>query len=329
MSEWVNTTCPVCGGPAKRETDVMPQWAGSSWYYLRYADPKNAEAFASPEKLKYWTPVDWYNGGMEHTTLHLLYSRFWHKALFDLGLVPTNEPYAKRTSHGLILAEGGEKMSKSKGNTVSPDTLVETFGADSLRLYEMFIGPFDQPVAWNTNSVMGVRRFLERVWSMQEKVSDAAMDGKTETLLHQTIEKVTKDIENLKMNTAVSSLMIFSNHLHELEQVPKAAFGTLIKLLNPFAPHMAAEIASIAGYPSGAVDTWPAFDPSKIVATSVIIAVQINGKVRASITLSPNATEEEALTIARANENVMKWLDGTVEKRAVYVAGKIINFVVV
>ena len=328
MSEWVNTTCPTCGGPAKRETDVMPQWAGSSWYYLRYADPKNAEAFASAEKLKYWTPVDWYNGGMEHTTLHLLYSRFWHKALFDLGLVPTSEPYLKRTSHGLILAEDGSKMSKSKGNTVSPDTLVETFGADSLRLYEMFIGPFDQPVAWSTQSVMGVRRFLERVWGMQEKIAEVAMDAQTETLLHQTIEKVTKDIEALKMNTAVSALMIYSNHLHGLKEIPKAAYGPFLKLLNPFAPHMAAEIAAAAGYPDGAVDTWPIFDSSKINKKVTLIAVQVNGKVRATVELSPTSTEEEALAAARANATVAKWLGEGKERKAVYVAGKVINFVV-
>lgn len=328
MSEWVNTTCPTCGGAAKRETDVMPQWAGSSWYYLRFADPKNTDAFAAEDKLNYWTPVDWYNGGMEHTTLHLLYSRFWHKVLFDLGLVPSSEPYLKRTSHGLILAEGGEKMSKSKGNTVSPDTLVETFGADSLRLYEMFIGPFDQPVVWSTNSVMGVRRFLERVWSMQEKIADIAMDIETETLLHQTIEKVTKDIEALKMNTAVSALMILSNHLQTLKEIPKAAFGPFIKLLAPFAPHMANEIASGAGYPDGAVNSWPIFDSSKINKKAILMAVQVNGKVRTTIELSPTATEEEALAAARANPVVAKWLGEGQEKKAVYVAGKIINFVV-
>jgi leucyl-tRNA synthetase len=328
MTDWVNTKCPKCGGTATRETDVMPQWAGSSWYYLRYADPRNDKEFASQKKLDYWTPVDWYNGGMEHTTLHLLYSRFWHKALFDLGLVPTSEPYLKRTSHGLILAEDGSKMSKSKGNTVSPDTLVETFGADSLRLYEMFIGPFDQPVAWNTASVMGVRRFLERVWNMQEKVADVAVSIETETLLHQTIEKVTKDIEALKMNTAVSALMILSNHLVELKEIPKLAYGPFLKLLNPFAPHMASEIAARAGYPGGALDSWPSFDPSKVVSAIVSVVVQVNGKVRATVELSPGASEEEALQAARSNENVMKWLKAGVEKRAVYVAGKIINFVV-
>jgi leucyl-tRNA synthetase len=240
MDAWVNTTCPTCSGPAKRETDVMPQWAGSSWYYLRFADPTNTAKFADKEKLDSWTPVDWYNGGMEHTTLHLLYSRFWHKFLYDIGQVPTSEPYLKRTSHGLILAEGGEKMSKSKGNTVSPDTLVTQFGADSLRLYEMFIGPFDQPVAWNSNSILGVRRFLENVWALAQTIKDdGRMEPATETLLHQTIEKVTKDIELLKMNTAVSALMIYTNHLKTLKEVPKSAFEPFLKLLMPFAPHMA------------------------------------------------------------------------------------------
>jgi len=329
MDEWVNTACPACGGPAKRETDVMPQWAGSSWYYLRYADVHNDKAFASKELLTYWTPVDWYNGGMEHTTLHLLYSRFWHKVLFDLGLVPTSEPYAKRTSHGLILAEGGEKMSKSKGNTVSPDLLVEQFGADSLRLYEMFIGPFDQPVAWSTNSILGVRRFLEKVWALQEKVTDAAMDAQTETLLHQTIQKVTADIEALKMNTAVSTLMIYTNHLADLREVPKAAYGPLIKLLAPFAPHAASEVAALAGYPEGAVESgWPAFDPAKLKQSTAMIAVQINGKVRATIELPVDASEADALSAARSSEVVAKWLSVGNEKRAIYIPGKVINFVV-
>jgi leucyl-tRNA synthetase len=335
MDEWVKTTCPTCGGPAERETDVMPQWAGSSWYYLAYCISESIKSQVSSiktfadkdiqEKFKFWTPVDWYNGGMEHTTLHLLYSRFWHKVLFDLGLVPSSEPYLKRTSHGLILAEGGEKMSKSKGNTVSPDTIVEQFGADSLRLYEMFIGPFDQPVAWSTNSIMGVRRFLERSWALADKVNDATPTPETDSLLHQTIDKVTKDIEALKMNTAVSSLMILSNHLHDLELVPKDTYGTFLKLLQPFAPHAASELLESLGVSDYA---WPQFDPDKVTLGSVEIAVQVNGKVRGTVTLSPETPEAEAIEAAKSNEQVAKWLEGKEVKRAVYIAGKIVNFVV-
>ncbi len=319
MSEWVNTSCPTCKGVAKRETDVMPQWAGSSWYYLRYADPQNAEAFAAADKLKHWTPVDWYNGGMEHTTLHLLYSRFWHKFMFDQGLVPTSEPYLKRTSHGLILAEGGEKMSKSKGNTVSPDQLVEQYGADTLRLYEMFIGPFDQPVAWSTQSMTGTERFLERVWKLAP--SDTPMTDKLETLLNQTIKKVSEDIEALKMNTAVSALMIL---LNEMEGgAPREAYGVFLKLLAPFAPHMTAELAEKAGV---GLDTWPVFDASKLASATATLAVQVDGKVRATIELPAGLGEAEVLSLARAHEGVQKWLQGKEEKRALYVPGKIISF---
>jgi leucyl-tRNA synthetase len=330
MDEWVNTTCPTCGGPAKRETDVMPQWAGSSWYYLRYVDAHNDKEFASKENLNYWTPVNWYNGGMEHTTLHLLYSRFWHKFLFDQGLVPSSEPYMKRTSHGIIMAEDGTKMSKSKGNTVSPDTIVEQFGADSLRLYEMFIGPFDQSVPWSSNSIVGVRRFLERVWNLSEKVADTAMDAKTESLLNQTVKKVSDDIDGLKMNTAVSSLMIYTNHLAELEAIPRVAYGILIKLLYPFAPHICAEIASVFGYPDGAVgQDWPKYDASKIASGAAIVAIQVNGKLRATLELAANCDREEALASARAHPDVAQKLAAGKEVKAVYVPGKIINFVVV
>ncbi len=321
IAEWVNTTCPQCKGPAKRETDVMPNWAGSSWYYLRYADPRNDTAFAAQDKLKYWTPVDWYNGGMEHTTLHLLYSRFWHKFLFDIGMVPTSEPYLKRTSHGLILAEGGEKMSKSKGNTVSPDELVERFGADTLRLYEMFIGPFDQPVVWSTQSMTGSQRFLERVWKLEP--TDAPLSPKLETLLNQTIKKVGEDIENLKMNTAVSALMIL---LNEMEAgVSRDAYKIFLQLLAPFAPHMANELAEQAELDPIDWGTWPSFDASKLAGATSTVVVQVNGKVRGKIELAVGTPEGEALAAARITAG--KWLE-LGEKKAVYIPGKIVNFVV-
>jgi leucyl-tRNA synthetase len=330
MDAWVNTVCPACGGPAKRETDVMPNWAGSSWYYLRYADPANDTEFASRKKLDYWTPVDWYNGGMEHTVLHLLYSRFWHKFLYDIKLVPTPEPYKKRTSHGLILAEGGEKMSKSKGNTVSPDTIVEQFGADSLRLYEMFLGPFDQPVAWNTSAIVGVRRFLERVWKLEEKAENLDfVSPDIGTLLHQTIKKVGEDIENLKMNTAVSSLMILLNALEDAPALPKSVYKIFLQLLCPFAPHIASELFERLGETSPIyVADWPDFDESKITAATATVAVQINGKTRATVMIAPEAGEEEALQAARSEPAVAKWLALGKEERAVYVPGKVISFVV-
>lgn len=328
ISDWVNTTCPACGGPAKRETDVMPNWAGSSWYYLRYADPQNNSAFASQDSLKYWTPVNWYNGGMEHTTLHLLYSRFWHKFLFDIGQVPTSEPYMKRTSHGLILAEDGSKMSKSKGNVVNPDAIVEQFGADSLRLFEMFLGPFDQPVAWSTDSIAGVRRFLERVWNLAEKVGDVPAQKETETLLAQTIDKVSRDIDTLKMNTSVSALMIFANHLQGFEKIPADIFKQLLGLLAPFAPHMSHELAERLGYERAVWETWPVADASKLKTDTVKITIQINGKMRAVIDLPAGATEEEAFAAARNMDEVKKWVEGKQEKKAVYVPSKVINFVV-
>jgi len=318
----------IFGKGWKPEIDTMDTFACSSWYFFRFADPHDDKEFASKEAMQKWLPVDLYVGGAEHTVLHLLYARFYTKALRDMGYLSFDEPFLKLRHQGIILAEDGRKMSKRWDNVINPDDMVERFGADSVRLYEMFMGPLEAMKPWNTNNVMGVRRFLERVWTMQEKVAGVVVNAETEALLHQTIEKVTKDIEALKMNTAVSTLMIFSNHLHGLTEIPKVAYGTLVKLLAPFAPHMASEIAATAGYPSGAIDSWPAFDPSKIVASTVPVAVQVNGKVRATVELSPTATEEEALTAARANENVAKWLSEGVEKRAVYVAGKIINFVV-
>ena len=325
ITEWINTTCPKCGGAAKRETDVMPNWAGSSWYYLRYADSQNDTTFAAPDKLKYWTPVDWYNGGMEHTTLHLLYSRFWHKFLFDIGVVPTNEPYMKRTSHGLVLAQDGSKMSKSANNVVNPDETVREYGADSLRLYEMFMGPFDQPVAWSSASVVGVRRFLERVWRLEPSEKTRSSDDRVlETLLHQTIKKMGEDIEQLKMNTAVSALMIL---LNELEKTPSLeAYKIFLQLLSPFAPHIAAELWEKLGETtSDNRSSWPEYNSSKLVSSTVTVAVQVNGKTRATIELAANATEAEALAAARGV--VAKWLTKP-EKRVIYVPSKIINFAV-
>jgi len=325
IEEWVKTTCPSCGKDARRETDVMPNWAGSSWYYLRYCDPHNDQEFASKENLSYFTPVDWYNGGMEHTVLHLLYSRFWHKFLYDEGLVPTLEPYAKRTSHGLILAGDGTKMSKSKGNVVNPDQLVETMGADSLRLYEMFMGPFDQEIAWNTNGVVGMRRFLEKVWGFSKRVTSAPMEAKTEQLTHQTIQKVTEDMEALKMNTAVSALMIFANHLHELPHVPQEAYETFLALLAPFAPHICHELSELHGFE--AWEEWPVSDPQKARVGVVTVAVQINGKVRATLELSPEAPESEAVALARSDSGIAHWLKEGKERKAIYIPGKVINFV--
>ena len=285
MTDWVNTTCPCCGGPAKRETDTMPQWAGSSWYFLRYTDPHNDKALASPEALKYWLPVDWYNGGMEHTTLHLLYSRFWHKFLYDQGVVPTPEPYQKRTSHGMILGENGEKMSKSRGNVVNPDDIVQEYGADTLRTYEMFIGAFDLAASWSEDGVKGCRRFLDRVWKLQDLMTDEEGYSKDlETKMHQTIKKVSNDFENLKYNTAIAAMMTLLNDFYKKGSITRGELKTLIILLNPVAPHITEEMWQIIGC-EGRVyqQTWPEFDEAKTVESSVEIAVQINGKVKGTL----------------------------------------------
>ena len=285
MTDWVNTTCPCCGGPAKRETDTMPQWAGSSWYFLRYTDPHNDKALASPEALKYWLPVDWYNGGMEHTTLHLLYSRFWHKFLYDQGVVPTPEPYQKRTSHGMILGENGEKMSKSRGNVVNPDDIVQEYGADTLRTYEMFIGAFDLAASWSEDGVKGCRRFLDRVWKLQDLMTDEEGYSKDlETKMHQTIKKVSNDFENLKYNTAIAAMMTLLNDFYKKGSITRGELKTLIILLNPVAPHITEEMWQIIGF-EGRVyqQTWPEFDEAKTVESSVEIAVQINGKVKGTL----------------------------------------------
>ncbi|MCI7105880.1 MAG: leucine--tRNA ligase [Lachnobacterium sp.] len=326
MTDWVNTTCPCCGGPAKRETDTMPQWAGSSWYFLRYTDPNNDEALASPEALKYWMPVDWYNGGMEHTTLHLLYSRFWHKFLYDEGVVPCPEPYQKRTSHGMILGENGEKMSKSRGNVVNPDDIVNEYGADTLRTYEMFIGAFDLAASWSEDGVKGCRRFLDRVWKLQDIMTDEEGYSKDlETKMHQTIKKVSNDFENLKYNTAIAAMMALLNDFYKKGSITKGELKTLIILLNPVAPHITEEMWQTIGC-EGRVyqQTWPEFDEAKTVETSVEIAVQINGKVKATLGINKDDPKDEV--IAKAKETIADKLTGNIVKE-IYVPGRLVNIV--
>ena len=326
MTDWVNTTCPCCGGPAKRETDTMPQWAGSSWYFLRYTDPNNDEALASPEALKYWMPVDWYNGGMEHTTLHLLYSRFWHKFLYDEGVVPCPEPYQKRTSHGMILGENGEKMSKSRGNVVNPDDIVNEYGADTLRTYEMFIGAFDLAASWSEDGVKGCRRFLDRVWKLQDIMTDEEGYSKDlETKMHQTIKKVSNDFENLKYNTAIAAMMALLNDFYKKGSITKGELKTLIILLNPVAPHITEEMWQVIGC-EGRVyqQTWPEYDEAKTVESSVEIAVQINGKVKATLGIQKDDPKDEV--IAKAKEKSADKLTGNIVKE-IYVPGRLVNIV--
>lgn len=326
MTDWVNTTCPYCGGPAKRETDTMPQWAGSSWYFLRYTDPHNDKALASPEALKYWLPVDWYNGGMEHTTLHLLYSRFWHKFLYDQGVVPTPEPYQKRTSHGMILGENGEKMSKSRGNVVNPDDIVQEYGADTLRTYEMFIGAFDLAASWSEDGVKGCRRFLDRVWKLQDLMTDEEGYSKDlETKMHQTIKKVSNDFENLKYNTAIAAMMTLLNDFYKKGSITRGELKTLIILLNPVAPHITEEMWQIIGC-EGRVyqQTWPEFDEAKTVESSVEIAVQINGKVKGTLGIQKDDPKDQV--IAKAKEVIADKLTGNIVKE-IYVPGRLVNIV--
>ena len=329
MTDWVNTTCPCCGGPAKRETDTMPQWAGSSWYFLRYMDPHNDKALASPEALKYWSPVDWYNGGMEHTTLHLLYSRFWHKFLYDIGVVPTKEPYAKRTSHGMILGENGEKMSKSRGNVVNPDEIVDTYGADTMRLYEMFIGDFEKAAPWSPKSIKGCRRFLERVWSLADKVQDGDEYSKEhEALMHRTIKKVGEDADNLKANTAIAALMTMLNEFYD-KGVNKAEYKTFLALLNPFAPHITEELWQQMGETGLlSVAPWPQYDESKTVESTVEMAVQVNGKLKGTIKLAADADKQAAIDAALAEEKVQHAIEGKQIVKQIVVPGKIVNLVV-
>ena len=326
MRSWVETTCPCCGGPAERETDTMPQWAGSSWYFLRYTDPHNTEALASPEALKYWMPVDWYNGGLEHTTLHLLYSRFWHRFLYDEKVVPCPEPYQKRTSHGMILGENGEKMSKSRGNVVNPDDIVNEFGADTLRTYEMFIGAFELSAAWSNEGVKGCRRFLERVWKLQEIVTDEAGYSKElETRMHQTIKKVSSDFETLKYNTAIAAMMSLINDFYKAGKVTRDEFKTLLILLNPVAPHMTEELWQIMNYGGRLYQTsWPTYEEAKTVESEVEIAVQVNGKVRATIKIAADISKEDAIAAGKAA--VADKLTGQIVKE-IYVPGRLVNIV--
>lgn len=330
MTDWVNTTCPHCGGPAKRETDTMPQWAGSSWYFLRYCDPHNDEALASKEALEYWTPVDWYNGGMEHTTLHLLYSRFWHKFLYDIGVVPTKEPYQKRTSHGMILGENGEKMSKSRGNVVNPDDIVNEYGADTMRLYEMFIGDFEKAAPWNSASIKGCKRFLDRVWNLQGIAVDG--DGyrpELEALIHRTIKKVTEDIDNLKANTAIAAMMSLLNAIADTGAVTKGELRTLTLLLNPFAPHMTEELWEQMGFGGTVTDQqWPAYDEAKCKDETVEIVVQLNGKVRAKLSIPAETEAADAIALAKQEEKIKAAIEGMQIVKEIYVKGKLVNLVV-
>ena len=331
MTDWVNTTCPCCGGPAKRETDTMPQWAGSSWYFLRYTDPHNDKALASKEALEYWTPVDWYNGGMEHTTLHLLYSRFWHKFLYDIGVVPTSEPYMKRTSHGMILGENGEKMSKSRGNVVNPDEIVDQYGADTMRLYEMFIGDFEKAAPWNSDSIKGCKRFIERFWNLQEMVNDeSGYSSDIEALMHKTIKKVTEDIDNLKCNTAIAQMMTLINKMYEAKSVTKDELKTLTILLNPFAPHVTEELWQNMNF-GGAVHEakWPEYDEAKTVENSVEIVLQYMGKVRSRVTIPVDMPKDEVIALAKADEKIAAAIEGKTIKKEIYVPGKLVNIVAV
>ncbi len=330
LTDWVQTTCPTCGCAAKRETDTMPQWAGSSWYFLRYMDPHNNDALASKEALEYWGPVDWYNGGMEHTTLHLLYSRFWHKFLYDINVVPTKEPYAKRTSHGMILGENGEKMSKSRGNVVNPDDIVNDYGADTMRLYEMFIGDFEKSAPWNTSSIKGCKRFLERVWALSERIgTGSGYSSKIESSMHRTIKKVTEDIEQLKMNTAIASMMSLINEMYDLTQITNDDYKTLLMLLNPFAPHITEELWEMKKYGVQiAHSKWPEFDEEKCKESTVEIAVQVNGKVRARLSVAADINKDEAISLAKTHEEVLPFIDNKTIMKEIYVPGKLVNIAV-
>ena len=331
MTDWVNTTCPKCGGKAMRETDTMPQWAGSSWYFLRYMDPHNDESFASKEALNYWHQVDWYNGGMEHTTLHLLYSRFWHKFLYDIGQVPTAEPYAKRTSHGMILGENGEKMSKSRGNVVNPDDVVNEFGADTLRLYEMFIGDFEKAAPWSNAGIKGCRRFIERYWNLQSILIDGeAIRPEMENSFHKAIKKVSYDIENLKFNTAIASLMALMNVIAEKGSINKAELSVFTMLLNPFAPHVTEEVWSEMKLGEGMVteQPWPKYDESKCKDDVIEIVVQVNGKVRTRLYVAADIQKDDAIALAKAEDRITAEINGKNVVKEIYVPGKLVNIVV-
>ena len=328
QTDWINTTCPHCGKPAKRETDTMPQWAGSSWYFLRYMDPHNDKELASKEALKYWSPVDWYNGGMEHTTLHLLYSRFWHKFLYDIGVVPTKEPYQKRTSYGMILGTNGEKMSKSKGNVINPDDIVNEFGADTFRVYEMFMGPFDQVAAWSMESIRGCGKFLDRVWNMQNMLVDGdAYSKETEKMMHKAIKKVSQDIEDMKFNTSISTFMTMVNEFYKIGKINKAEFKTFLTLLNPFAPHITEELNKIAGFEADiSTYAWPEYDETKTVDDEITLPIQFNGKLKATITISVD--EDESSVKEKVHNAIDSKLDGKNIIKEIYVKNKIYNIVV-
>ena len=331
ITDWVNTTCPKCGGPARRETDTMPQWAGSSWYFLRYCDPHNDKELASKEALEYWTPIDWYNGGMEHTTLHLLYSRFWHKFLYDIGVVPTCEPYAKRTSHGMILAADGGKMSKSRGNVINPDDVVAQYGADTMRMYEMFIGDFEKAAPWQESSVRGCKRFLDRTWALYGKLTKGdAIRPELEVSFHKTIKKVSEDIDNLKFNTAIAALMALINDIEASGSINRAEYKIFLKLLNPFAPHITEELWRMAscGNKIIALQKWPEYDESKCVESTVEIAVQINGKIRARLTVAADIAAPDAIAAAKADANCVAYIEGKQIVKEIYVPGRLVNIVV-
>lgn len=329
IDSWVNTTCPKCGKPAKRETDTMPQWAGSSWYFLRYMDPHNDEALASPEALKYWSPVDWYNGGMEHTTLHLLYSRFWHKFLYDIGVVPTPEPYAKRTSHGMILGENGEKMSKSRGNVINPDDIVNEYGADTMRVYEMFIGDFEKAAPWSTSGIKGSRRFIERYYGLASMLTDGGIRPELESNFHKAIKKVSEDIETLKFNTAIATLMALINDIYNTKSITREELRIFTILMNPFAPHVTEEVFAELKLGEGLAceQEWPKYDESKCKDDTVEIAVQVNGKLRARITIEADADQETALAAAKAEPKVAEFTEGKNIIKEIYVKGKLVNIV--
>ena len=331
MTDWVNTTCPHCGGPAKRETDTMPQWAGSSWYFLRYTDPRNDQALASQQALEYWTPVDWYNGGMEHTTLHLLYSRFWHKFLYDIKVVPTPEPYAKRTSHGMILGENGEKMSKSRGNVVNPDDIVKEYGADTMRLFEMFIGDFEKAAPWSAAGIRGCRRFVERYWNLQDiLVKEGGIRASLETPFHKTIKKVGEDIENLKFNTAIAALMSLINDIYDSGSITPEELKVFTILLNPFAPHVTEEVWSLnkLGEEMVCQQQWPAYDENKCKDETIEIVVQVNGKVRGKLSMPADVAKDAAVAAAKADEKICAAIGGKTILKEIYVPGKLVNLVV-
>ena len=330
IEDWVNTTCPCCGSKAKRETDTMPQWAGSSWYFLRYCDPDNVSALAAKEALDYWMPIDWYNGGMEHTTLHLLYSRFWHKFLYDIGVVNTPEPYAKRTSHGMILGENGEKMSKSRGNVVNPDDIVNNYGADTMRMYEMFIGDFEKAAPWSTNSIKGCKRFLDKIWNLQEIVTDdASYRAELEASMHKTIKKVGDDIEAMKFNTAIAAMMTLLNEISETRSITRGEYKTLLILLNPFAPHITEEIWQNLGCEGRLYEqAWPEFDEAKCKNDTIEVIVQVNGKLKDKLLIAPGSSKEEMLEAAKALEKIIAATEGKTIVKEIVVPDKLVNIVV-